>query len=70
MHKNVFIDGHERPDVVEDWNCFLTKMEKLKLYMVEFNKDGVIKAKDYPVNYPVERKEYCSIIIFFANDRI
>lgn len=40
--KNVFINHHEQPDVVEDQNCFFTKIEELKLYIVEFNKNGAI----------------------------
>ena len=48
MRKDVFIDGHKRLDVVEDRNNFLTKIEDLKLYMVEFEEDGKMKPKDYP----------------------
>ena len=50
MCKDVFVEGHERLDVVEDQNRFLIKMEELKSYIVEFNEDGIIKAKDYPVD--------------------
>ena len=77
VHKDVFIDGYKRPDVVEDRNCFLTKIEELKPYMIEFNKDGAIKAKDYPVDCAVRGEERHPIIvitydecIFSANDRI
>ena len=77
VRKNVFIDGHERPDVVEDRNRFLTKMEELKPYMVEFNKDGAMKAKDYPVDCAVGGEERRPIIVithdectFSANDGI
>lgn len=45
MHKDVFIEEHERSDVVEDLNNFLTKMEDLKLNMVEFEEDGKMKPK-------------------------
>ena len=77
VHKDVFIDGHKQPDVVEDQNRFLTKMKKLKPYIIEFNEDGAIKAKDYPVNYAVGKKEHRPIIVithdectFPANDGI
>lgn len=53
MRKDVFVDGHEQPDVVEDRNRFLTKIEELKSYVVEVNEDGAIKAKDYPVDCAV-----------------
>ena len=75
--KDVFIDNHKQLDVVEDQNCFLIKIEKLKLYIVEFSKNSVIKAKDYLVNFVVKGKKYCLIIIiihnkytFFANSRV
>ena len=52
-------------------------MEELKPYIVEFNKNGAMKAKDYPVNCAVGGEERCTIIIitydeytFFANDGI
>lgn len=59
----MFIDSHERPNMVKDQNCFLTRMEKLKLYMVEFNEDVTMKAKDYPVNWAVRGEECCPIIV-------
>lgn len=73
----MFIDGHKWLDVVEDQNCFLTKMEELKSYIFEFNEDGAIKTKDYSVNYVIEGEERRPIIIitydeytFSANDGI
>ena len=75
--EDVFIDSHKQPDVGEDRNCFLTKMEKLKPYIVEFNKDGAIKTKHYLVNCVVGGEKRWPIIVithdectFFANDRI
>ena len=53
VDKDVFIDSYERPDMVKDRNCFLTKIEELKPYMVEFNEDGAMKAKDYLVDCAV-----------------
>lgn len=70
MCKDVFIDGYEQPDVLEDQNCFLTKMEKLKPYMVEFNKDGAMKAKDFPVDCIVGREERRSIIVITLDEYI
>ena len=48
IHKDVFIDEHERPDVVEDCKVFLEKMEELKPYMAEFDENGAMKPKVYP----------------------
>ena len=63
--------------MVEDQNRFLTKLEELKSYMVEFNEDGAIKAKNYPIDCAVGGEERCPIIIinndeytFSANDRV
>ena len=69
MCKDVFVEGHERPDVVEDQNRFLTKMEELKSYMVEFNEDGVMKAKDYPVHCAMRGEEYISLQTRMQIDR-
>lgn len=49
----MFVDGHERPDVVEDCERFLKVMEELKPYMIEFNKDGIMKDKEYSLNCAV-----------------
>lgn len=53
IKKNMFVDEHERPDVIEDCERFLKTMEKLKPYMVEFNEDGIMKHKKYSLNYVV-----------------
>lgn len=54
VQKDVFVDGHERSDVVEDRSNFLEKMEELKPYMVEFNEDGTMKPKVYPPDCAVK----------------
>lgn len=48
VQKGVFIDGHERPDVIEYRNQFLAEIEALRPYLVEFEKSGFIKPKTYP----------------------
>lgn len=40
---------------------------KLKLYMIEFSKNGIIKAKKYFVNFIVRYNQYWSIIIIIYN---
>ena len=52
-------------------------MEELKPYIVEFNEDGAMKAKDYPVDSAVGGEERRPIIVithdectFSANDGI
>ena len=77
VRKDVFVDGHERSDVVEDRTHFLKKMEELKLYMVEFNEDGTMKPKVYPSDCAVEGENRRPIIVithdectFSANDGV
>lgn len=53
MRKDVFVDGQERADVVEDRNNFSRKMEELKPYMVEFDENGIMKPKVYPLDCAV-----------------
>ncbi len=48
VKKGVFLDGHERDDVVEDRKKFLKIMDELSPYLVEFNADGTQKPKEYP----------------------
>ena len=48
MFKDVFIDKHERSNVVKDPNNFLIKIEDLKPYIIEFDEDSKTKQKNYP----------------------
>lgn len=48
VRKDVFIDEHERPDVMEDRATFLKVMEDLKPYMIEFKDNRTMKPKVYP----------------------
>lgn len=42
MRKDVFIDRHKKPDMIEDQNLFLTQVEEPKPYIVQFDKNGGI----------------------------
>jgi len=48
VRKGVYVDGHERPDVIRDRAQFLNQLENLQPYLVEFDSDSNIKAKTYP----------------------
>ena len=54
--------------MVENRNYFLTKIEELKPYMVEFNEDGAMKANNYPVDCIVEDEERHPIIVINHNE--
>lgn len=63
--------------MVEDQSFFLIQIEKLKPYIVEFDKNGVMKAWKYSVNCVIGDHEHQTIIIithdnciFFVNDGI
>ncbi len=52
-------------------------MEELKPYMIEFDEDGTMKAKDYPSNCVIGGEEWRPIIVitydectFSANDGV
>ena len=73
----MFIDEHERPDVVEDCKVFLNKMEELKPYIVKFDKNSAMKPKAYPPDCAVGGNHRRPIIVithdectFSANDGI
>lgn len=53
MHKDVFVDRHKQSDLVKDYKNFLTKMEELKSYVVEFEENSIMKPKTYLFDYAV-----------------
>lgn len=77
IEKGVFVDKHKSSDMIEDYKKFLSRIKDLKPYLIEFNKDGSIKIKEYPNNYAMERDICWPVIviihdecIFFVNNRI
>lgn len=77
IRKDIFVDGHKRLDIMENWKNFLQKMEELKPYIVEFDKNCAMKPKIYPVDCAVGEINQRPIIViiydeytFLANDRI
>ena len=68
VHKDVFIDGHERSDVVEDCKVFLNKIEELKPYIVEFDEDGAIKPKVYLLDCVIGGNDRQLIIVITHNE--
>lgn len=71
----MFIDGHERSDVVEYRKKFLAEIEALKPYLVEFEENGSIIPKTYPENCAIGSPDRRPVILithdestFNAND--
>lgn len=67
VRKGVFLDGHERPDVVEYRKEFLEALKKLSPYLVEFTSDGKIKQKEYPAGCEVGGSQ-CRPVIIITHD--
>ncbi|RPA95419.1 hypothetical protein L873DRAFT_1931591 [Choiromyces venosus 120613-1] len=50
IRKGVYFDGHERPDVLEEWVQFLNLLDQLNPFLAEFDCEGNIIDKVYPPN--------------------
>lgn len=75
VKKGVFVDGHERPDVIQYRQEFVSTIRQLLPYFVEFNADGTMKEKSYPPDCSVGGQGQKPIIaithdesVFSAND--
>lgn len=77
IRKDIFINGHEQADVVEDQTRFLQRMKELEPYMIEFEQDGTMKPKTYPSDCAAGGEKCQPIVvithdesIFSANNRV
>ena len=75
IKKGVFLDGHERPNVVEYQAQFLKELEALDPYLVEFCNDSSMEEKVYPSDCAVSGPNKRPVILithdestFLAND--
>ena len=68
IKKDVFINGYERINVVEDQKAFLKTISDLELYLVEFDSKGNIKDKIYPDDCQV-RGTNRQLIIIITHDK-
>lgn len=57
MSIDIFVDKYERPDMIKNYINFLRKIEKLKTFLVEFNKNDNIRFKIYLLNYTIIKKD-------------
>lgn len=58
IKKDIFIDMHQRSDIMGDYKRIFRKIEEHKLYLVEFNENGKIKDKIYLSDCVVDNKDY------------
>ena len=67
VQKSVFFYGHERENVMEYIETFLSEMKSLLPYFVEFSDDGSILPKVYPDNCAVDGSDQ-RLTIMITND--
>ena len=58
LRKHIFMDGYKQLDILENCAKILRKIEKFKLYIVEFNQDRVMKSKIYASDCIVEGENH------------
>lgn len=56
--------------MLEDYKKFLDKIKKLESYLVNFNKDVIIKNKTYLSNCIIKKKNCWLIIMIIYNKNI
>lgn len=56
--------------MVKNENSFLIEIKELKLYIIEFNKNGITKAKKDLINCIIRSKKYYLIIIIIYDKYI
>ncbi|KAL5512106.1 hypothetical protein ACEPAG_3627 [Sanghuangporus baumii] len=70
VKKGVYVDGHERPDVVESRKRFLEKMQEYQRYMCQYDNKTL---QPLPLDLPPGKKEHILVIqdesIFHVNDQ-
>lgn len=55
MYENVFIDKYKWKNVMKDYKIFLKKIEELKSYIIEFNKNKTMKLIVYLSDCAIEK---------------
>lgn len=50
IRKDIFIDKYKEANIIKDHKNFLKRLEKLKLYILEFDKNSTMKSKIHPIN--------------------
>lgn len=70
MKKEVFIDGHEREDVIEDRQNFLKIMKDHAPYIVDFKADILMEEKTYPSDCAVNRPNQRLLIVIIHDESI
>ena len=56
VKKPIFINEYKQLDMVKDCKRFLKIRKELKLYIIEFNKDSIMKNKKYPFDCVISER--------------
>lgn len=54
----MFINKYKKFDIVKDYISFLKKIKNLKLYIIKFNKNSIIKLKIFIFDYIIDSEKY------------
>ena len=68
--REIFINEHERKNVIEYWGIFLNEMNALLPYFVDFKKDVTILSKKYWDDCTVVSSDQQPIIIITYDESI
>lgn len=69
IKKDVFINGYKYLDIIGYHKNYITIINNLKLYLVEFEKNESMKKKNSD-DCIIKRDKYQLVIIITHNDRI
>lgn len=58
IKKDVFVNKYKWSNKIEDYKNFLNKIKKLKSYLVEFNRNSIMKNKIYLFKYIIKIEDY------------
>lgn len=68
IKKDIIVNRYKWSDLVKNCQRFLTKIEKLNLYLVEFNKNNAMKDKTYPFDCVASGKN-CQLVIVITYNK-
>lgn len=70
IKKGVFIDGHERKDMIKNQHIFFKIMKELLFYIVNFKSDGFMEEKIYSFDCVVGGLDWQPIIVIIHDKSI
>lgn len=77
LRKDIFVNRHKQSNIMSNSKNFLINIKKLKLYMMGFKKDDIIRPNTYFFNYVITKNERQANIvithdkyIFYINNRV